>query len=91
MQIDEKVTNEILIFDDQRIRSIIQNLVFNAIKFSSPGGKIDIRASFSDVMTKTELILSVADTGFGMTDEIKESVFTMFRSLTRQPNQIDEN
>lgn len=38
----------VLKFDDQRIRSIILNLVMNAVKFSREGGKIEIVAKFVD-------------------------------------------
>ena len=40
--LSEEVSSEILLFDDMRIRSIIQNLIMNSIKFSRQGGKVEI-------------------------------------------------
>ena len=34
IQLNDLITKEVLLFDDLRIRSIIQNLIMNAIKFS---------------------------------------------------------
>lgn len=36
-----------------------------------------------------EVFLSVADTGFGMSDEVKDSLFTMFRSITKKALDLD--
>ena len=42
IDVDDEVNRDVLMFDDLRIRSVILNLVLNAIKFSSEGGRIDI-------------------------------------------------
>lgn len=76
-----------LLFDDLRITSIIQNLVMNAVKFSRMGGFIKIEASLDP--ESGEVLLSVADTGCGMTDEVKESLFTMFSSITKKALDLD--
>lgn len=62
----------------------------NAIKFSRQGGKIEIKAKFLGT-NQDRLNISVADTGIGMTDNVKESLFTMFRNITRQFNILDDN
>ena len=76
-------------YDGQRIDSILQNLVMNAVKFSHKGGKINIQAYFiesEEDNNKKEIKISVADTGIGITDEVKESLFTMFRRITKLVN-----
>ena len=90
IQLNDLITKEVLLFDDLRIRSIIQNLIMNAIKFSRQGGKIELKAKFTG-SKREQITLSVQDNGIGMTDEIKESVFTMFRNITRRPNELDDN
>ena len=42
IDVDDEVNRDVLMFDDLRIRSVILNLVLNAIKFSLEGGRIDI-------------------------------------------------
>lgn len=63
-------------------------MLTNAIKFSPVGGNISIDAEFDQ--DKSQLTLSVADTGRGMTEQVKESLFTMFRSITRKANELDD-
>lgn len=87
IKLHENVVNETLMYDDQRIRSIIQTLVMNAIKFSRPGGEINIEAKLTGARSD-KIFLSVADKGIGMTEDIKDTVFTMFRSITKRPNQV---
>ena len=66
-------------FSKKNLRSIIYNLVSNAIKYSSPERKpiIEIRTSTKD----SYIILSVADNGLGIKKESREKVFGMFKRL----------
>ena len=58
----------------------------NAIKFSPEGGKIQIKAEF-DKQKENQMLISVSDTGTGMTDEVKQSLFTLFRNITQRTIQ----
>lgn len=60
--------------DERRLKHALYNLVGNAIKFSEPGGTITLSAR----RDSGALLLSVADTGIGISDEDRERVFEKF-------------
>ena len=72
-----KVPNAIppLFIDERRIKQIILNLLTNSIKFTPEGGSITIESGLND---KGDLLVSVADTGIGMTDEDISIALTQF-------------
>lgn len=83
IEINNLVTPDVELFADKNMLiTILNNLVMNAIKFTYPGGKIDIYAtSFS---SETESVndfikISVADNGIGMDTETREKLFTSNR------------
>ncbi|MEJ7692049.1 hybrid sensor histidine kinase/response regulator [Daejeonella sp.] len=53
------------------LRSILQNLAMNAIKYTPEGGIVTVSASFTDHMVE----VCVMDTGIGMTPEVQQSLF----------------
>jgi len=59
--------------DRNMITTVLRNLVVNAIKFTHPGGIIVIRSEKKD----DKIIISVADTGIGIDDAKKDSIFEM--------------
>jgi two-component system phosphate regulon sensor histidine kinase PhoR len=60
--------------DKERIKQAIINLVHNAIKFNSPGGKVII----STKSDRASVIVSVSDTGMGIPKEDLPHVFERF-------------
>lgn len=73
-QIEIKVnqkTNNSLFVDLQMFKTILRNLISNAIKFSPPHGKISIVAYIQNGTIR----VSVADTGTGMDEETKSRLF----------------
>jgi signal transduction histidine kinase len=62
-----------ILADENMLKTILRNLISNAIKFTHPGGKIAISA----IQTNEETRISVSDNGVGMTDEIKKSLFSL--------------
>ena len=60
--------------DPEKLRSIIDNLVSNAVKFTPPGGTITVRARAQ----AGEAVIEVMDSGPGVPAEERESIFNLF-------------
>ncbi len=60
--------------DPEKLRSIVDNLISNAIKFSPPGGTITVRARAQ----AGEAMIEVIDAGPGVAPEERESIFNLF-------------
>ena len=61
--------------DSVRIQQVFWNLINNAVKFTAPGGKIEIR-TFNDENGRFEF--EITDTGIGIETERQNSVFAAF-------------
>ncbi|PKP10742.1 MAG: hypothetical protein CVU09_05895 [Bacteroidetes bacterium HGW-Bacteroidetes-4] len=57
--------------DKEMMNTVLRNLISNAIKFSYPGGLVNISAEAQDNM----VLFSIADMGIGIAPEIKEQLF----------------
>ncbi len=68
--------------DRQRLYQVFVNVLNNAYDASSPGGKIQIRASD----TGHSIEISLRDYGHGMNQEISERIFEPFMT-TKQPGE----
>ncbi|PTX21131.1 response regulator receiver sensor signal transduction histidine kinase [Pontibacter mucosus] len=68
-----------MVFSRKNLRSILYNLVSNAIKYSSLDRKPEIRITTSVAGEYT--LLSVRDNGLGLRKQDQEKVFTMFKRL----------
>jgi signal transduction histidine kinase len=66
--------NFILTADRDKIKQVVLNLLNNAIKYNSPGGKVIITARHSP----TELSFSIQDTGQGIPAEYLPRLFDRF-------------
>jgi len=60
--------------DPQKLRSIVDNLISNAVKFTPSGGTIEVRAR----ALSGEAVIEVKDTGPGVAPEERESIFNLF-------------
>ncbi len=68
------IPNEAIMQGDPNIFAIIiRNLLTNALKFTRPGGKITLTLTPSDI----DYILSVSDTGIGMSPEQLSKLFDL--------------
>ena len=60
--------------DEARLEQIVSNLVGNAVKYTPPGGRIDVRV----LRRGTEAVLEVNDTGVGLSPELAPRIFDLF-------------
>jgi signal transduction histidine kinase len=60
--------------DRERLRQVIQNLVDNAVKYSSAGGRVHVSATADD----GHVLIDVADQGPGIPPEDRELIFEKF-------------
>jgi two-component system sensor histidine kinase GlrK len=66
--------------DPEKLRSIVDNLISNAVKFTPPGGTITVKAR----VLGGEAVIEVMDSGPGVPAEERESIFNLFfRGRTR--------
>jgi len=64
-----------LVIDSQRIKQVLLNILSNAVKFTPAGGKVTIEVS---VHQNGEMIMTIEDTGIGMTEEGIQTALTPF-------------
>lgn len=62
--------------DVSRLKQVVNNLVSNAIKYTDQGS-----ITVTSVLNGNRLIISVADTGCGMTDDEQQRIFNAFTRL----------
>lgn len=71
------------LFDDEKIERVLYNLVGNAIKFTTPGGRIRVSIRPGD----GETVIAVADTGKGIPPERIPELFDEFTQVGREDSQ----
>ncbi|MFX0075421.1 MAG: PAS domain S-box protein [Candidatus Hermodarchaeota archaeon] len=76
INIKEKLFTE---FDKEKIYEVITNLLINAIKYTPVGGKITIDSKQKD----GHYIVSIKDTGIGLTKKEISQLFTQFGKIER--------
>jgi signal transduction histidine kinase len=70
-----------VITDGSYINRIVDNLLSNAMKFSSKGSEVNLAARVSE----ETLVIRVKDTGPGFTEEDKPFLFQKFKKLSARP------
>lgn len=77
------VTSEasvVAIADVNRVRQALENLVANAVKYSPPGKRVEIRAHFETWQGRPCGVLDVLDEGPGIPSEVAPTLFERFSS-----------
>lgn len=72
--LEDKLQNEIIYGDRQRIEQVLLNLLSNAIKYSPGENKIIIDSEKTD----KELLIKIRDFGIGITKEEQTNIFERF-------------
>lgn len=68
-------------FDQDKIERVLFNLLSNAFKFTPTGGKISVdleKAERLDIAGQCTLLISIADTGIGISETDQEKIFERF-------------
>lgn len=77
--IEENISHPYVCGSPNYVRSILVNIISNAIKYTNPGGKISISArELSCDGEYVEFEFIVSDTGIGMSEEFVEHIFEPF-------------
>jgi signal transduction histidine kinase len=67
--------------DQAKVQQILANLLSNAVKFTPEGGRVDVVARLDAVGEEpaTGFLLEVIDTGVGIAEEERQTIFEKFR------------
>ena len=68
-----------LMFDREKLKDVISNLLVNAVKYTPPGGNIEIKSRIEDNF----LVISIKDNGIGLTENEKLQLFKQFGKIER--------
>ena len=83
---DTDIEERIIACDQDKIETIIFNLLSNAIKFTNVDGKITV-----NIFNREEyIIISVQDTGIGVSEEDKQKIFKRFLQADDTYNRNSE-
>ncbi len=66
----------LIMSDWEKVRRILMNLVSNAVKFTSAGGRVDVGVSYDRLADR--VVVAVADTGIGIPKDKHDLVFERF-------------
>lgn len=70
-------------FDADRIKHVMNNLLSNALKFTDNGGQVTIKSRLVD---DYHVEVSIADTGVGIPDDVKNKLFNKFVQMENRKN-----
>jgi signal transduction histidine kinase len=70
----------VVLVDKESLKTVLRNLISNAVKFTPHKGIVTIS---SDLADRGFLLVAIADTGIGMSNEIRTSLFTITKKVSR--------
>jgi two-component system sensor histidine kinase RpfC len=78
--------------DPGRIEQVLSNLASNALKFTPPGGAVDVRVELVEGIAGREptIVCTVTDTGIGIADGDKQRIFDPFHQVSAGESRRQE-
>ena len=73
-------------FDPDKLEKIVSNLLSNAFKYTPENGEITLRIETTREAEQTFLILTISDTGPGMSQQQIEKIFNLFYKIEEEQN-----
>jgi signal transduction histidine kinase len=71
--------------DERKVKQVLLNLLTNALKFTTEGGEVAVRADLADGAAR----VSVTDTGVGIASGDLEAVFEEFRQVGNAEKKVE--
>lgn len=73
-----------VLFDKDKLETILINLINNAIKFTPEGGSVTVKA----IVEESILLLSIKDTGIGIPKEHQSKIFERFHQVSEAHKEV---
>ena len=87
ISVQSYVSTEFAVFTDKRmIKTVLRNILSNAIKFTHNNGEITLDAN----QTEEEITVSLADTGVGMNEKALSELFNIAKENTTKGTNNEE-
>ncbi len=83
---DTDVEEQIMAFDPEKMERIMLNLISNAVKFTMPGDRIEVRISSRN----NNMQISVKDTGIGISEDKQKIIFDKFTQVNNLYSRRNE-
>lgn len=71
----------VVIADERKFKQILINLLTNAVKFSYPGGWVEVVVRREINVNTNEVVITVKDSGLGIAREDQAAIFEEFHQL----------
>jgi DNA-binding response OmpR family regulator/nitrogen-specific signal transduction histidine kinase len=84
LSVEIPVVPYVIVYDKDKVETIVINLINNAIKFTPSGGSVHMKA----IVDNSTLRLSVRDTGIGISKEHQVKIFERFHQLSEAHKEV---